>query len=97
MPRIVRAGDWYQRAEQPGMDGCGGCPARVEMECEEADGDVQGFARDFVPVYERAPVPVNGDKTEGRGGSGYRPPIGEVCGSGGRRGEVAVGFGRRAI
>lgn len=74
------------------MYGRGGCPARVEVECEEADGDVEGFARYFVPVDERAPVSVDGDQTEGRGGPGYGAPVGGVCRSGGGRGEMAVGF-----
>ena len=70
---------------------CGGRPACVEVQCEEADGDVQGFARYFVPVDEGAPVSVDGDETEGGGGAGYRAPVGGVCGSGGGGGEMAVG------
>lgn len=67
------------------------------MEGEEADGDVQGFAGDFVPVNEGAPVSMDRNETEGRGGPGYGAPVGGGCGSGGGRGEMAVGVGNRAI
>lgn len=76
---------------------CGGCPARVEMEGEEADGDVEGFAGYLVPVDERAPVSVDGNQAEGRGRPGYGAPVGGVRGGGGGRGEMAVGFGDRAV
>ena len=79
------------------MDGCGGCAACVEVEGEEADGDVEGFAGYFVPVDEGAPVSVDRDETEGRGGAGYGAPVGGVCRGGGGGGEVAVGLGTRAI
>lgn len=35
--------------------------AAVEMEGEEADAEMEGFARDLVAVDEGAPVPVDGD------------------------------------
>ena len=79
------------------MDGCGRCAACVEVEGEEADGDVEGFAGDFVPVDEGAPVSVDGDESQGRGGAGYRAPVGGVCRGSGGGGEVAVGLGNRAI
>lgn len=93
MARVVGAGDRYQSAEQPGMDRCGGCAACVEMQREEADGDVERFSRDLVSVHEGAPVSVDGDQTEGRGGAGYGPPVGGVCRGGGGRGEVPVSVG----
>lgn len=43
------------------MDRCGGGAARVEVQGEEADGDVQGFSGDLVSVHEGAPVSVDGD------------------------------------
>ena len=49
---------------------CGGSPACVEVEGKEADGNVEGFAWDFVPVNEGAPVSMDRNETEGRGGPG---------------------------
>ena len=91
MAGVVGAGDGDERAEQPGVYRCGGGPAGVEVEGEEADGDVESLARDLVAVDEGAPVSVDGDEAEGRGGPGYGAAVGGVCGSGGGRGEVAVG------
>ena len=81
------------------MDGCGRCAARVEVEGEEADGDVEGFARYLVSVDEGAPVSVDRDEAEGRGGAGDGDgaPVGGVCRGGGGGGEVAVGLGSRAV
>ena len=79
------------------MYGCGRRAACVEMEGEEADGDVEGFAGYFVPVDEGAPVSMDRDEAKGRGGAGYGAPVGGVCRGGGGGGEVAVGLGNRAI
>lgn len=76
---------------------CGSCSPRVEVEGEETDGDVQGFAWYFMAVNERAPVSVDGDKAEGGGGPGYGAPVGGICRSGGGRGEMAVGLGSFAV
>ena len=97
MTGIVEAGDWDECAEEPGMYGCGRRAACVEMEGEEADGDVKGFAGNFVPVDEGAPVSVDGDEAEGRGGAGDGAPVGGVRRGGGGGGEVAVGLGSRAV
>lgn len=61
MAQVVCRCDRDECAEEVGVDGRGACAAAVEMECEEADGEVQGFAWDFVPVDEGAPVSVDGD------------------------------------
>lgn len=61
MTEVVDACDWDQCAEKVGVD-CGGFrAARVEVQSEEADAEVERFARDFVPVDEAAPVSVDGD------------------------------------
>ncbi len=70
MARVVDAGDRDEGAEEVGVDGCGGGAARVEVQGEEADGDVEGLAGDLVAVDEGAPVAVDGDEAEGRGGAG---------------------------
>lgn len=67
MAEVVKGGDWYKSAEEVRVDGGGGNPAGVEGESEEADGDMQDFPRDLVPVYEATPVAVDGDETERRG------------------------------
>ena len=69
------------------MDGRGGGPTRVEMQGEEADGEVEDFSGDLVPVHEGAPVSVDGDEAErGRGARDVAPG----GGSGGGGGEEAV-------
>lgn len=90
MPRVVGARDRYQSAQQPGVDRCSGCAARVEVQGKEADGDVQRFSRDLVPVHEGAPVAVDGDQAERRGRARYGAPVGGVGGGGGGWGEVPV-------
>ena len=79
MTGIVEAGDRDECAQEPRMYGRGGCAACVEVEREEANGDVESFARYLVPVNEGAPVSVDRYETEGRGGAGYRAPVGGVC------------------
>lgn len=37
---------------------------RVEVGCDEADGDVKGFSRDLVPVDEGTELRMDGDKAE---------------------------------
>jgi len=94
--RVVDAGDGNQGAEQPGVDGGGAGAARVEVQGEEADAEVEGFAGDFVAVDEGAPVSVDGDEAEGGGGAGEGAPVGGGGGGGGG-GEVAVWLGRVGI
>lgn len=72
------------------MDGGGGEAAGVEGECDEADGEVEGFAGDFVAVDEGAEGAVDGNEAEGRGGAGYGTPVGGGGGSGGGGGEMSI-------
>lgn len=96
MARVVDAGDGDQGAEQPRVDGGGAGAARVEVQGEEADAKVQGFAGDFVAVDEGAPVSVDGDEAEGGGGARESAPAGGRGGGGGG-GEVAVWLGMSGI
>lgn len=80
------------------MDASGGGAAGVEVQGEEADGEMEGFAGDLVAVDEAAPVPVDGDEAEGGGRAGDFAPVGGVglgvCGCrGGREVAVLVGGG----
>ena len=45
------------------------------MESEEADGEVEDFAGDLVPVDEGAPVSMDRDKTYWRGRAGDVTPV----------------------
>jgi hypothetical protein len=47
----VCGGDGEKQGEQEWMDGADLDAAGVEVEGQEADGDVQDFAGDFVAVY----------------------------------------------
>lgn len=90
MAEVVKGGDWYESTEKVRVDGGGGNPAGIERECEEPDGYVQHFPRDFVPVYEATPVAVDGDETQGRGRAAKGAPVRRGGGGGGSRREVAV-------
>ena len=58
------------------MDGRGGGASTVEVKGEEADGEVEGFAWDFVSVDEGAPVSVDGDQAKWRRRARERAPVG---------------------
>ncbi len=78
MPRVVHTRDGDQRAQEPRVDASGGGAAGVEVQGEEADGEVEGFAGDLVAVDEAAPVPVDGDEAEGGGRARDFTPVGGV-------------------
>lgn len=61
MPEVVCRCDGDQRAEEVGVDLLHGRAPAVEVQRDEADAEVECFARDFVPVDEGAPVSVDGD------------------------------------
>ena len=61
------------------------------MEGEEADGDVEDFAGDFVTVDKGAPVSVYGNEAEGRWRAREVAPVGRVWRGGGGGREVTVG------
>ena len=67
------------------------------MESEETDGDVQSLAWYLMPVDERAPVSVDGNKAKGRGRPRDGAPIGGICRSGGGGREMAIGLDCRAV
>lgn len=93
MARVVDAGDGDEGAKEVGVDGGGGGAARVEVQGEEADAEVQGLARDLVTMDEGAPVAVDGDQAEGGGRAGEGAPVGGFGGGGGGGGKVAVRWG----
>ena len=62
MAEEIEGCDGDESAEEIGVDGRGLHAPRVEVKCEEADRDVQSFARDLVPVDKGAPVSVNGNE-----------------------------------
>jgi len=64
-----------ERTKKPRVYGLGLCAARVEVERDEADGDVQCFSRDLVAVYEGAPVPMDGYQAERARGARQLPPV----------------------
>lgn len=63
MSCVINAGNRYECAQQPRVYGrrCGA--TGVEVECEEAYGEMEDFAWYFVPVDEGAPLPVYRDQT----------------------------------
>ena len=70
--------------------------AGIEMEREEADGDMKHLAGDFVAVDKGPPVSVYGNEAEGGWRAREVAPVGRAGRGGGRGGEVAVrdwGFG----
>ena len=89
VPQPVERRDRQQRVQQLRVDVAGLVVPGVEVERDEADGDVQDLARDLVLVDERLEVPVQRDEAERRGGPG--PPRRRRP-----RREVPVGLARRA-
>ena len=69
----------------------GRCASGIEMEREEADGDMKHLAGDFMAVYKGPPVSVYGNKAEGGWGAREVAPVGRAWRGGGGGGEVAVG------
>ena len=61
------------------------------MERKEADGDVEDFAGDFVPVDKGAPVSVYRNEAEGGWRAREVTPVGRARRGGGGGGEVTVG------
>ena len=59
MSQEVDARDRNECAEKPWMYRRGLNAPGVEVEREEADGEVEGFARDFVAMHKGAPVSVD--------------------------------------
>ena len=63
------------------------------MKGEEADGDMESFARDFMPMNKATPVSVNRDQAQRTGRSTEVSPERRACGRGrqmairGRRGK----------
>ena len=64
--------------------------AGIEMECEEADGDVEDFAGNFVTVDKGAPVSVDRNEAEGGWRAREVAPVGRARRGGGGGGEVTV-------
>lgn len=68
-----------------------GGAAGIEVEREEADGDMKHLPRDFVTVDKGAPVSVYRDEAEGGWRAREVAPVGRAWRGGGGGGEVAVG------
>lgn len=95
MSQVVGRGDGDQSAQQPGVDRGGRGATRVEVQGEEADGEVQRFAGDFVPVDEGAPVSVDRDQSQRARRAADFSPIGGDSRNGGGGGEVTIRRGGR--
>lgn len=91
MTGMIDARDWYQCAQKPGVYRRGGGATGIEMEREEADGDVKHLAGNFMTVDKGAPVSVYRNEAEGGWGAREVAPVGRAWRGGGRGGEVAVG------
>ena len=63
MSEEVDARDRDECPKEPWVDGRGLNTPSVEVEREEADGEVEGFAGDLVAVDEGAPVSVDRNQT----------------------------------
>lgn len=61
MAQEFDSGNRDEKSKEGRVDLRGLKAARVETECEDADGGVKGFAREFVPVDGRAEAGVQGD------------------------------------
>lgn len=92
MSEIVGECDGDKRSEEVRVDLVSLNAASVEMKREEADGDMESFARDFVPVNEATPVSMDWDQAQGARRSTEVSPEGRACG---RRRQVTIrGSGR---
>ena len=72
------------------MYGGGAGATRVEVQREETDGEMERFARYFVSVDERAPVPVYRDQTKRARRAAEVAPVGGDVWGGRGGGEMAV-------
>lgn len=78
-------------------------PSGIERKRHEADGEMEGFPRDLVPVDEGAPVAMDGYEAQRRRGAAEGAPVGGLGAGSGGGGEVSIdavcggaGFWRRS-
>lgn len=94
MPQPIDRCDWDQRAHQIRRHGAGLGARAVEPDDEEADGDVEGLARDLMLVHKCPPVSMDWDEAQRTGAPAKVSPAPSRRGRRQRRRQVAVGGGQ---
>ena len=76
MSEVVDERDGDKRGEEVRVNLVSLYATRVQVDGEEADGDVKSFAGNLMPVDEAAPVSVDGDQAQRARGSAEVSPEG---------------------